>query len=108
MNRLGMNRFGPEWTAFCAAHRAAGKPMKKAVALADEDLTALIAIRIPLNSVFSEQHSTSRTKPIFKVVGYKDFKVRIEDVKDKDKGWSESPNVLLNNDLWCFLREGAS
>lgn len=102
-----MNRFGPEWTAFCAAHRAAGKSMEEAVALADEDLMALIAIRIPLNSTFSERRSTSRTKTIFKVVGYKNnFKVRIEDSKNKNKNWPESPGDLLNDDLWCFLREG--
>lgn len=74
-----MNRFGPEWVAFCAAHRAAGKSLQKAAARADEDLRELITIRIPLNSTFSEQKSTSRTKRIFKVVGYdKNFKVRIE------------------------------
>lgn len=102
-----MNRFGPEWVAFCAAHRAAGKTMKDAVVFADNDILELITIRIPLNSTFSEQRSTSRNKRIFKVVGYdKNFKVKIED--EEGEGWFENSSTLLNNDLWFFLSAGYS
>ena len=100
-----MNRFGPEWTAFCAAHRAAGKSMEEAVALADNNLKELVCVRIPLGSEFCKRWNTSRQKRIFRVYGY-NAKGRV-DIRDQvGEGWFEDPSVLLDETQWfCTNKE---
>lgn len=47
-----MRKFGHEWMMFFAAHRVAGKSVGESEEHADTNLAELVALRIPLESVW--------------------------------------------------------